>query len=108
MQDALDAAEGVAASRAVARGEMETLTSEETAAFTDAATPLSFWRAKRGLTQTDLATAAGISQSYVASLESGTRKGDPVRLARALNVPMEAIIDPSEQDASKRSAGLQP
>lgn len=99
MQDALDAAEALAASRSVARGETEALTSEETAALIDAATPLAFWRAKRGFTQADLAGSVGISQSYVASLESGARKGDPalfLRLARALNVPMEAIIDEGE------------
>jgi DNA-binding XRE family transcriptional regulator len=95
--DAIDAAQALAEARAVARGETETLTSQETAALIDAATPLSFWRVKRAMTQTDLAKSVGISQSYVAGLESGARKGDPslfLRLARALRVPLEQLISP--------------
>ena len=61
-----------------------------------APTPLAFWREKRGLTQKDLGTAAGIGQSYVAALEQGARKGDPAlfkRLASALRVRMEDIVE---------------
>lgn len=93
--DARDAAEVRATALAMARGERETLSSEEVDAFLDAPTPLAFWRAKRGMTQTALAKLAGISQSYVAGLESGSRKGDPalfLRLARALDVPMEVLV----------------
>lgn len=95
MLDAIEAAEALAASGAVARGEAETLTPEETEALIEAATPLAFWRGKRGLTQNELATLAGISQSYVAGIETGARKGDPtlfLRLSRILKVPMEAIV----------------
>ncbi len=48
-----------------------------------------------GLTQAALAAAVGISQSYLAGLEAGSRKGDPalfLRLARALSVRMEDIV----------------
>ncbi|MDB5651547.1 MAG: anaerobic benzoate catabolism transcriptional regulator [Hyphomicrobiales bacterium] len=93
--DALDAAQAQIAAAAVARGEMETLAPDQVRALIDAATPLAFWRSKRRITQTDLAKAAGISQSYVAGLESGARKGDPalfLRLARALNVSMESLV----------------
>lgn len=95
MLDAIEAAEALAAAGAAARGEAETLSQEETAALIEAATPLAFWRGKRGLTQGELAAAAGISQSYVAGLETGSRKGDPalfLRLARVLKTPMEAIV----------------
>ena len=60
-----------------------------------APTPLAFWRKKRGMTQASLGEAVGISQSYVASLETGDRKGDPSlfkRLADALKVKMEDIV----------------
>jgi transcriptional regulator with XRE-family HTH domain len=60
------------------------------------ATPLAFWRKKRGMTQTALAAAVGISNSYLSGLESGSRKGDPalsLRLARALKVRMEEIVE---------------
>jgi transcriptional regulator with XRE-family HTH domain len=45
--------------------------------------------------QDTLAQRVGISQSYLAGLEKGSRKGDPVlflKLARTLNVPMEALV----------------
>lgn len=93
--DAIDSAQALAEAGAVARGETETLTSQETAALIDAATPLAFWRVKRAMTQADLAKSVGISQSYVAGLEGGARKGDPIlylRLARALRVPLEQLV----------------
>ena len=95
-QDALDAAHHRETMAAAARGEIEWLTREETLAFVAAATPLAFWRKKRGLTQKALAALAGISQSYMAELESGKRKGDPAlfkRLARALAVRMEDVVE---------------
>ena len=92
IRDGLEAREAAAA---IARGELETLSSEEVDAFLDAVTPLAFWRGKRKLTQAVLAQRVGISQSYLAGLEKGKRKGDPalfLRLARALDVPMEALV----------------
>ena len=53
-------------------------------------------RRSRGLIQKALAAQAGISQSYMAELESGKRKGDPAlfkRLARALAVRMEDVVE---------------
>lgn len=100
MRDALEAAEASAVAAAVSRGETDALTADEVAALIDAASPLAFWRGKRGLTQSELAKAVGVSQGYIASLESGARKGDPglfLRMAKALRVPMEAIVEESEQ-----------
>jgi len=93
--DAADALHAQTVMAAVARGELETFSSDEVDAFLDAATPLAFWRGKRKLTQAVLAQRIGISQSYLAGLEKGKRKGDPalfLRLARALDVPMEALV----------------
>jgi predicted transcriptional regulator len=95
LSDALDAAQAQVSAAAVARREMETLDADEVRALIEAATPLAFWRSKRRITQSDLAKSVGISQSYVAGLESGSRKGDPalfLRLERALNVPMESLV----------------
>lgn len=92
--DASNATEAAVA-LAIARGDREMLSSAEVDAFLDAPTPLFFWRGKRMLTQAVLAQSVGISQSYLAGLEKGKRKGDPalfLRLARALNVPMEALV----------------
>ncbi|MHB8885181.1 MAG: helix-turn-helix domain-containing protein [Methylovirgula sp.] len=90
----VDAADHAKALAALAGGE-ETLTHAEVQALLEAPTPLAFWRKKRDLTQTVLATAAGISQNYVAALEKGDRKGDPAlfkKLAAALNVTIEDLV----------------
>ena len=93
--DAADAAHARKTMDAVRRGEMPVFTSEEVDEALKHATPLSFWRSKRKLTQAVLAHRVGISQSYLAGLEKGKRKGDPalfLKLARALDVPMEALV----------------
>ena len=95
-----DAAHAGQAMEAVRRGQMPTLSSAEVDEFLRYATPLAFWRGKRKLTQAVLAQRVGISQSYLAGLEKGKRKGDPalfLRLARALDVPMEALVASDEQ-----------
>lgn len=75
--------------KAAMRPEDETLTLDEALAFAEASTPLHFWRRKRGITPAQLAEKVGISESYVASLEGGDDKGDPMlfkKLAAALHV----------------------
>jgi DNA-binding XRE family transcriptional regulator len=96
MRDALDAAAHARAMADVAAGVMETLSAEEVAQALAEPTPLAFRRKRRGLTQKALAAAAGISQSYLAGLEAGDRKGDPalfLRLARALSCRMEDLVE---------------
>jgi ribosome-binding protein aMBF1 (putative translation factor) len=93
--DATNAQAHARAMAALANGTEEELTAEETAAFVDAPTPLAFWRRKRGLTQAALAARAGISQSYIAGLEAGDRKGDAgliKRLAGILKLRMEDLV----------------
>jgi ribosome-binding protein aMBF1 (putative translation factor) len=92
MCEMIDAAAHKATMAAVARGEQEMLAAEETVA---APTQLTFWRAKRGLTEKQLSQTVGISQSYIADLEAGRRKGDAAlleRLARALRLRMEDLV----------------
>ncbi len=96
MEDALDAATHDRTMADIAAGRQEWLTSEEVDAALAEATPLAFWRKKRGMTQRALAAAVSISNSYLSGLEAGARKGDPalfLRLARALRVRMEDIVD---------------
>lgn len=96
LRDALDAAEAARAIAEIAAGKQELLTEEETRAALAAPSLLAFWRAKRGLTQSELARRAGISQSYLALIEGGRRVGDAalyLRLARALNVRVEDLIE---------------
>jgi DNA-binding XRE family transcriptional regulator len=89
------AGEHAAAIAAIRAGAMETLSADEVSAALQEPSALAFWRKKRGLTQQALAQAAGISQSYVAGMEKGDRKGDPAhwkRFAAALGVRMEDIV----------------
>lgn len=95
IEDALDAGAYDEAKTKNAFGGGENLTQEEMLALLDAPSSLAFWRGKRGMTQVELARAADVSQSYVAGLESGARKGDPAlfkRFAAALHVRMEDIV----------------
>src|SRR5690348_16999938 len=53
-------------------------------------------RLRFGITSADLAKRAGISASYLSKIESGDKPGTPaiaLRLARALEVPLETIYD---------------
>jgi len=103
MRDALDASEHARAMAEIASGREELLTIEEVAAALAAPTPLAFWRRKRSLTQAALAKTAGISQSYLAALEAGRRKGDPglfLRLSRALRVRMEDLVDENDRPSA--------
>ena len=54
------------------------------------------WRKYRGLTQGELARAAGVTQASVSHVESGTRYGKPRlrrALAKALDAPFWALED---------------
>jgi len=54
------------------------------------------WRARRGLTQQELARRAGISKPYLSQIETGKRQGTVETLnaiARALDVPLDVLTD---------------
>ena len=51
--------------------------------------PVKVLRKHRGLTQVELAAAAGVNQGYVAELEPETLKA----LARALGVPLDVLVE---------------
>ena len=103
MQDLSDTDAHLRTMQSIERGEQEILTAEEVREALSAPTPLAFWRRKRGLTQKTLSQHIGVSQSYVADLEAGRRKGDPAlikRLAKALKVRMEDLVVEASEDAS--------
>lgn len=57
--------------------------------------PAKVWREHRGLTQAALARQSGVSQSYIAMLERGTRRGTThklAQLARALEVDLDDLL----------------
>ena len=95
-EDLVDARDAAIAAASLTHGEMELLTSEQMDAYLAAATPLQFWRNHRGLTQTDLAAAAGITQPYLAQIETGVRTGAVqvyASLAKALRVRIEDLVE---------------
>jgi DNA-binding XRE family transcriptional regulator len=110
MREMIDATAHATTMASVARGEQEMLTAKETAAALAAPTPLAFWRVKRGLTQRQLGQTVGVSQSYVADLEAGRRKGEAAlikRLSQALHLRMEDLVldDAREAPAARVPRG---
>lgn len=94
-QDLADARDAEAAMRAIAAGTLQTLSGEDVDTYLAAATPLAFWRGRRGLTQADMARSAGVSQPYLAQLENGKRAGSVSvyqRLARRLGVSVDELL----------------
>jgi transcriptional regulator with XRE-family HTH domain len=60
-------------------------------------TVLKTLREKRGMTQLELATKAGVAQGYLSNLEAGAKKNPGLdvlkRLARALGVPVGELLE---------------
>jgi len=56
------------------------------------ATQLRKLRETRGMTQTDLAKKAGVTQAYIASLESGARENPSLDLLRKLAKLLKADV----------------
>ena len=79
---------------AIERGEMEVIPSEVTFALLDGEQPIKVWREYRGLTQQQLAAAAGISVPYLSQIENRRRTGTKevlLAIARALNLALDDI-----------------
>ncbi|MCB0164491.1 MAG: helix-turn-helix transcriptional regulator [Anaerolineae bacterium] len=80
---------------ALANGDEELIPSEVTYALLDGAHPIRVWREYRGLTQQQVADAAGISKPYLSQLESGQRNGTTevlAAIAKALNVSLDDVV----------------
>jgi DNA-binding XRE family transcriptional regulator len=76
----------------LAAGTERTLTEADVDALLAAPTPLAFWRAKRGMSQS--ARRLGISQGFLSEIESGKKSGDVGtlrKLARALEVTLDDL-----------------
>jgi DNA-binding XRE family transcriptional regulator len=84
---------------ATAKGTAPTpLTVEETDRLLAGESPVKVWREKRGLTQRDLASAAGNSQSHIAEIEKGAKVGSVEtlrKLARVLEVDLDSLVPAS-------------
>jgi len=82
------------AKKAIEDGE-ELVPSEVTYAILDGENPIKAWREHRGLTQQQLANAAGISMPYLSQIESGKRKGPAdvlAAIAKALDLSLDDIL----------------
>jgi DNA-binding XRE family transcriptional regulator len=93
-EDLVDARDHAIAMREVASG-APTLTDAELDDFIAAKTPLAFWRRRAGLTQVQMAQMIGISQAFLAQMESGQRTGSIgqyQKLARALDIRIEDLL----------------
>ena len=78
----------------LARGEEETIPAPVVDRLLAGEPPVRVWREHRGLTQAQLAEAAGVTQSMVAMIERGDRRGTVDTLtviARALKVDLDDL-----------------
>ncbi|NKQ36653.1 MAG: helix-turn-helix transcriptional regulator [Chloroflexi bacterium] len=94
IQDYLEAKE------ALLNGE-EIIPAEVPYAIIDGENPVKVWREYRGLTQQELAQAAGISASYLSQIEAGKREGSTAVLqaiARAMDLTLDDVVyNPPEE-----------
>lgn len=89
-------AEDAAWASAVPEGRATAFPHEVVGAELDGAHPLTAWRKYRRLTQRALAERAGVMRDLIAQIETRKTQGSietMCRLAQALCVPMDAIID---------------
>jgi DNA-binding XRE family transcriptional regulator len=79
---------------ALAKGADVALPDSVWAEIEGGANPLRVLRRMRGMTQDELAAAAGLSQSYLSDIEAGRKRGtaDTLKsLARELRVPLDLL-----------------
>ena len=99
------------AKQALAAGE-ELVPSEVTYAILDGGNPVRVWREHRGLTQQQVAKAAGISVPYLSQIESGKRKGSVAVLsaiAGELKITLEDVLDTGGVNRGERmNQGIDP
>ena len=80
-----------AAMERIAAGE-ELVTAEVVYALLDGGNPIRIWREHRGMSQSELATRAGISASYLSQLESGKRDGT-MDVLQGIAVALGVVLD---------------
>ena len=91
----VDARDHAIAMRDVAAGAMAAIADADMDAYLAAPSPLAFWRTQRGLTQVDLAEAAGITPLDLDEMEHERRSADVtllVRFARVLQMRVDDLI----------------
>jgi DNA-binding XRE family transcriptional regulator len=82
------------AKEALAKGE-ELVPGDVAFAILDGANPVKVWREHRGMTQRQLAEAAGISAPYLSQIESGKREGTAdvlAAIAKVLRLSLDDLV----------------
>jgi len=93
-EDAMSARMIAESNAALAKGADVALPESVWAEIEAGANPLRVLRGLRGMTQDELAAAAGLSQSYLSDIEAGRKRGtaDTLKtLARVLSVPLDLL-----------------
>ncbi len=93
-EDLVDARDHALAMQDIAAG-APALSEAELDEYLAAATPLAYWRKRSGKTQAALAAEAGVSQPFLAQIETGKREGSVgvlAKIARALRVRIEDLV----------------
>jgi len=93
-EDAMSARIVAESAAALARGADVALPESVWAELEAGGNPLRVLRRLRGMTQDELAAAAGLSQSYLSEIEAGRKRGttDTLKtLARVLAVPLDLL-----------------
>ena len=83
------------AKAALAAGDDELVSAKVVNAILDGENPVRVWRRHREMSQSQLADSAGISQAYLAQIETGKREGTLSlyrSLADALEVDLEDLL----------------
>jgi len=94
-EDRIDAAIADKVLADIAAGREELLTDAELDELLAAPSPMQFWRKRRGLTQVQLAAAAGLSQPRISEIEGGgegTTVAVMKRIADALRVTIDDLV----------------
>jgi DNA-binding XRE family transcriptional regulator len=98
LEDMQDAGDAKRIMSSLDRGEDEALPQAVAQRLLNDEAPLRVWREYRGLTQTQLAEMAGVTQAMVTMIETGRRKGQTPtlkRLADALGVDVDDLVAPT-------------
>lgn len=80
----------------IENGKEELIPAEVVYAILDGENPIKVWREYRGMTQQQLADAAGISKPYISQIETGKRTGTTEILsaiAKALDVSLDDVYE---------------
>jgi ribosome-binding protein aMBF1 (putative translation factor) len=94
-EDAVDLAAVKDFQKALTAGEEELLPDAMVARLVDGDNPIRVWREHRGLSVTELAAKAGLSQPYLSQIENGTRRASAAligALASALGVSPDELV----------------